>query len=56
MLMLGYDSCQNSHEGNHSQIAAQKNLDLICGGIHGWGTTFETKGLRNMSHWTWCLS
>ena len=22
--------------------------------IHGWGTTFRTKDLRNMSHWTWC--
>ena len=26
------------------------------GGIHGWGTTFGTKDLRNMLHWTWCLS
>ena len=27
------------------------NLNVVSGGIHGWGTTFGTKDLRTMSHW-----
>ena len=29
---------------------------ILHGFIHGWGITFGTKDLRNMSHWTWCSS
>ena len=43
---------QGLYEQSLKQIMMTRNL----GAIHGWGTIFGTHDLRNMSHWTWCLS